>query len=71
MTCAADGTIEPPWVKYGDSGEVERSGVDGMGFQHPCRDDGLLWDISARSEEAAVKPWQWRMGDTIESVFGS
>ena len=58
-------------MKYGDSGEVERSGVDGMGYQHQCRNSYLLWDISARSEEAAVKSWQWRMGDTIESVFGS
>ena len=58
-------------MKYGDSGEVEEAGVDGMGYQHQCRDSGLLWDISAKSEEVAVKSWYWPMGDTVESVFGS
>lgn len=57
-------------MRYGDSGEVEETGVDGMGYQHRCRDSSLLWEVSARPEDVAVKPWDWRMGDTIESVFG-
>ena len=45
------------------------AGVDSEGYQHQCRDDSLLWGISAKSERAAINRWQWAQGDTIENIF--
>ena len=68
--CAADDTIEPPWVERDDAGQVADVGVDGMGYEHQCRDSSLLWRTAMGSEDRAVRPWRWQLGDTIESVFG-
>lgn len=70
LLCAADGTIEPPWLRHNEEGDVVDGGVDGEGFRHHCRDASLLWETAATSENEAVKLWDWQMGDTIESVFG-
>jgi hypothetical protein len=43
--------------------------MDGEEYQHQCRDASPLWEVAARSEKTALKPWGWRMGDTIASVF--
>ena len=69
--CAADSTIEPPWFQSNDAGQIIDAGVDGEGYQHECRNASLLWETAAKSEKAALKPWRWQLGDTIESVFGS
>ena len=69
LLCAADGTIEPPWLTFDEAGETIGGGVDGEGYQHQCRDSGPLWKAAAASEETALKPWGWRMGDTVESAF--
>ena len=68
--CAADSTIEPPWTKFDDHGHIVDAGVNGEGYQHQCRDASLLWETAAESEKTAIKPWQWQLGDTVESVFG-
>lgn len=69
--CAADSTIEPPFLVYDDLGQLLDSGVDGVDVQHQCRDTSPLWKIAVESESSAVKPWEWQLGDTVESVFGS
>ena len=68
--CAADSTIEPPKLEYNDMGQVIDANVDGEGYQHQCSDASLLWGTAAKSEKLAVKPWDWRIGDTVESVLG-
>ncbi|CAF9919343.1 MAG: hypothetical protein ALECFALPRED_001130 [Alectoria fallacina] len=68
ITCTGDGTIEPPWEETDPSGHIINYGVDGEGYQHECRDTRRLWEASLQSEEHAVKPWDWHMGDSVESV---
>jgi len=69
LLCAADGTIEPPWLILDKAGDIVDGGVDGEGYQHHCRDASPLWEAAAGSEKTALKPWGWRMGDTIASVL--
>lgn len=57
LMCAADGTLEPPWVSYDKLGQVIDAGIDGEGYQHQCHDASPLWEVAAKSENAAVKPW--------------
>ena len=70
LLCAADSTIEPPWFRYDNLGQIIDKGVDGEGYQHQCHDASPLWEAAVKSENAAVKPWQWSLGDTVESIFG-
>ena len=37
-----------------------------MGYQHLCRDTGLLFEMAGRT----VDGWEWVQGDTLYSVFG-
>lgn len=68
--CAGDSTIEPPWVRKDEAGNIIRQGVDGHGVQHTCKDTRLLWETAEKSEEAGIDPWNWQVGDTVERVFG-
>ncbi|KAL8648402.1 MAG: hypothetical protein Q9226_006010 [Calogaya cf. arnoldii] len=70
LMCAADSTIEPPWVERDDRGQVIDFGIDGEGSRHQCRDSSLLWAIAEKSEKVPLKPWDWQLGETVESVFG-
>ena len=70
LLCAADGTLEPPFLIRDNVGQVFHKGISGEGYQHQCHDASPLWEAAAKSESAAVKPWQWSLGDTVESVFG-
>lgn len=64
IMCAADDTIEPAE----DVVDGDRHGrrIHGMGYQHQCRDPGLLFEMNGK----AVDPWGWKQGDTLHSVFG-
>ncbi len=67
--CAADSTIEPSKVTLDKDGQATQFQVDGEGYQHRCRDHSGLRRIVEQSEKQAVKEWDWRMGDTVESVW--
>ncbi|CAD6592347.1 MAG: hypothetical protein ASARMPREDX12_005995 [Alectoria sarmentosa] len=68
LLCAADSTIEPPWIRQDKAGKPV-TGVDGEGYEHQCRDNSLLWDVAKDSEQKAFSSWDWKQGDTIESIF--
>ncbi|KAK0510480.1 hypothetical protein JMJ35_006912 [Cladonia borealis] len=68
LLCAADSTIEPPWIRHDKAGKPV-TGVDGVGYEHQCRDNSLLWNVATKSEQKAFPRWDWRQGDTVESVF--
>ncbi|KAM0794356.1 hypothetical protein BDR22DRAFT_895208 [Usnea florida] len=70
LLCAADGTLEPPWVIRDNVSQAIHKGISGEGYQHQCHDASPRSEATAKSENAAVKPWQWSLGDTVESVFG-
>ncbi|CAL8574732.1 hypothetical protein XPA_000685 [Xanthoria parietina] len=69
LMCAADSTIEPSKITLDASGQATQFMVDGEGYQHQYRDHSGLRRIVERSEREAVKPWEWKMGDTVESVW--
>ncbi|KAJ6036864.1 hypothetical protein N7540_001143 [Penicillium herquei] len=69
LLCAADDTLEPPWLSFNDKGDVIDAGVDGEGFRHKCRDTSLLWSTAANSESIPVDPWGWKLDDTVNGVF--
>ncbi|KAL8948068.1 MAG: hypothetical protein Q9183_007723 [Haloplaca sp. 2 TL-2023] len=71
LLCAADSTIEPSKITLDKEGFATQFQVDGKGFQHQCRDHSELKKVVERSEKQAVKEWNWRMGDTVESVWTS
>lgn len=68
--CAADDTIEPPWLNKTSDGVLVDAGVNGVGYRHQCRDPSMMWETVMQSEHKAIQPWNWTMGDTIQSVFG-
>ena len=68
ICCAADSTIEPPWIRHDRAGKLV-TGVDGEGYEHQCRDNSLLWNVATDSEQKAFSRWDWQQGDTVESVF--
>lgn len=52
------------------AGDVRADGVDGLGVQHQCRSMELASHVAAMSDREAVEDWGWKVGDTVESVFG-
>ncbi|MCJ1405495.1 hypothetical protein MMC11_008723, partial [Xylographa trunciseda] len=68
LACAGDSTIEPPWEEKDGGGYIVKHGVDGEGYQHQCKDTSLLWKYAELSERKAITPWEWRRGDTVESI---
>ncbi|KAI1337657.1 hypothetical protein F5Y15DRAFT_417798 [Xylariaceae sp. FL0016] len=70
ILCAADGTVEPPDVIKDSAERLVYWGINGMGYQHQCRDAELLRETVLSSERRPVTPWDWETGDTIRSVFG-
>ncbi|KAL8870429.1 MAG: hypothetical protein Q9174_003526 [Haloplaca sp. 1 TL-2023] len=64
-------TIEPSKITVDKDGHATQFQVDGEGYQHQCRDHSGIRRIVEQSEKQAVKEWDWRMGDTIESVWPS
>ncbi|KAL9610778.1 MAG: hypothetical protein Q9167_004534 [Letrouitia subvulpina] len=71
ILCAADGTLEPPYFIRNDRGEPVAAAVGGEGDQHQCRDARLLLETSAKYDNVSLNIWDWKPGDSIESVFGS
>ncbi|KAI4230241.1 MAG: hypothetical protein L6R36_000206 [Xanthoria steineri] len=69
LMCAADSTIGPSKITFDQSGQATQFMVDGEGYQHQCRDHSGLRRIVQQSEKQAVKPWEWKPGDTVESVW--
>ena len=70
LLCQGDDTIEPPsmiWNKFGSAVEVTEYAVSA--YQHKCRDTSLIWDTIERSEKQALPKFDWKDGDTIESVL--
>ncbi|MCJ1391224.1 hypothetical protein MMC18_004086 [Xylographa bjoerkii] len=70
LACSGDSTIEPPWEERDGGGYIVKHGVDGEGTQHQCKDTSMLWKYAEQSERKAVAPWDWRRGDTVESIEG-
>ncbi|OQV01657.1 hypothetical protein CLAIMM_06971 [Cladophialophora immunda] len=70
LLCAADGTIEPPTEEFNERGHLVSSNVDGAGVVHQCKDASLLWKVTQDSERRPVERWEYRAGDTVQSVFG-
>lgn len=70
IMCAGDGTIERPWVRKDDAGNIVAHGVDGVGTMHRCRNTDLLWSVSEGSAVSPIQPWDLAVGDTVERVFG-
>lgn len=70
IMCAADDTIEPPWINKTSDNFIIDAGVSGEGYRHQCRDASLVWETVMQSEHEPIEPWNWTMGDTVQSVFG-
>jgi hypothetical protein len=69
LRCAGDSTIEQPLLQHDDAtGTIISLGIDGDGAQHQCRDTKHLRAIAESSERKAVEMWDYRPGDTVESV---
>ena len=68
--CAGDSTIEPPWIEEDAAGNIVAHGVDGHGVEHKCKNTDYLWSISRQSETKPLDAWEWKQGDTVESLFG-
>ena len=64
LVCAADATIEP--AEHIEVNGMHGKRIHGMGYQHQCRDTGLLFEMDGQT----VGDWGWRQGDTLYSVFG-
>ncbi|KAK8053067.1 hypothetical protein PG996_012368 [Apiospora saccharicola] len=70
IICAGDSTLEPSWLRTDSQGNIVLHGVDGLRVQHQCKDTGLLWDTARRSSHGSIPPWDFKVGDTVENVFG-
>ncbi|RAL07364.1 uncharacterized protein BO97DRAFT_463928 [Aspergillus homomorphus CBS 101889] len=70
LVCSGDTTIEPPFWRRDENGNIVGYGVDGEGTQHHCKDTRRVRDLIESSERDPVSPWGWKLGDTVESVFG-
>ena len=69
--CSADDTIEPPQEHYDGDGNLIDVNVDGMGHIHRCGNSRRIWEVVQRSEEDPIDKWDWKISDTVRSVFGS
>ncbi|KAL1964933.1 hypothetical protein VTN77DRAFT_6286 [Rasamsonia byssochlamydoides] len=70
IICAADGTLEPPHIAYDANGHITEYTVDGIGVWHQCKDTSVLWKKVLESEEEPFDHWDFKRGDTIESLWG-
>ena len=69
LLCAADSTIEPPVREKNAAGDLTMITVDGGNYKHHCKSTDFLFQKVKESERRPFKGWEWREGDTIESVF--
>ncbi|KIW26465.1 uncharacterized protein PV07_09558 [Cladophialophora immunda] len=70
LLCTGDSTIEHPVTRIDErTGFLINDGIDGRGAQHQCRDIDHLWAVARSTETKAANMWDYRPGDTVESVF--
>ena len=69
--CLGDSTIEPAWTDMDEVGNIKVFGIDGLGIHHKCKDTTRMIEITQRTQTETFDAWDWKDGDTVESVFGS
>lgn len=69
MTCAADDTIEPPWLIKDDEGHILEHGVDANGVWHTCKDTNPLRAAAELDEVVSSEIWKWSKGDTVTDIL--
>lgn len=67
--CLSDSTIEPPWIDKDAAGNILAFGIDGIGVHHKCKDTSRMLEIARRAKTETFDPWEWKDGDTVESVL--
>jgi hypothetical protein len=68
--CAADGTIEAPLINYYENGTFKEYIVNGIGIWHQCKDKSVLWKKVLDSEAESLHHWDYKEGDTVQSLWG-
>ena len=68
LSCHPDSTLEPPVRTMTEAGRM-KTNVDGIGYQHQCRDSTELWSAAKGSEMQPVKPWAWWPGQRLEDLL--
>lgn len=54
-----------------EAGNIKVFGIDGLGIHHKCKDTTRMIEIVRRTQTETFDAWDWKDGDTVESVFGS
>jgi hypothetical protein len=68
--CSGDDTIEPSATTWDEFGNIiEKADFEVDSFKHTCKDTSFLWDVVEKSETKPLPKWDWKMGDSIQSVF--
>ncbi|TGJ81424.1 hypothetical protein E0Z10_g7336 [Xylaria hypoxylon] len=70
VMCLGDSTIEPPWIDMDEVGNIKKYGIDGYGVHHKCKDTTRMIEVARRGRTETFEDWEWKDGDTVESVFG-
>ncbi|EED19814.1 hypothetical protein TSTA_030770 [Talaromyces stipitatus ATCC 10500] len=70
IICAVDDTIEPPHIHTYKNGSYKEYSIDGVGTWHQCRDQSLIRKKILESEENTLERWDYKVGDTVQSVWG-